>query len=103
MARRTAPAGCAVLQCEDDPSTFGLAVTDGMARIVWHYHAFSEVRTFTIRYTLVGLATAYDDVVDVNLKVWGDQWDQGLGRLRATTIGCEAGQEGLGPSRLRPW
>ena len=31
-----------------------------------------------------GLAVAYDDVVDVNLKVWGDEWKQPLGRLTAT-------------------
>ena len=31
-----------------------------------------------------GLAVAYDDVVDVNLKVWGDEWEQRLGKLTAT-------------------
>ena len=43
-----------------------------------------EVRTFEIRYTLRGLAVAYDDVVDVNLKVWGDEWKESLGKLTAT-------------------
>ena len=37
------------------------------------------MRTFEIRYALRGVAVAYDDVVDVNLKVWGDEWDVGLG------------------------
>ena len=44
------------------------------ARIVWHYSALSESRTYTIRYRLRRVAVAYDDVVDVNLKVWGDEW-----------------------------
>ena len=34
-----------------------------------------EVRTFEIRYRMRGVAVAYDDVVDVNLQVWGSQWD----------------------------
>ena len=53
-------------------------------RIVWHYSAFSESRSFAIRYRLEGLAVAYDDVVDVNLQVWGDKWKTGLDRLTAT-------------------
>ncbi len=30
-----------------------------------------------------GLAVAYDDVVDVNLQVWGDEWEEPLGQLSA--------------------
>ena len=48
-------------------------------RIVWHYRASDERRTFTISYRFRGLAVAYDDVVDVNLRVWGDHWPVGLG------------------------
>ncbi len=51
------------------------------ARVVWHYRATDEVRTFTIKYRMVGLAVAYDDVVDVNFKVWGDEWDVGADRV----------------------
>ena len=40
-------------------------------RIVWHFQAAGEPRTFTVSYRFEGLAVAYDDVVDVNLKVWG--------------------------------
>ena len=40
-----------------------------------------------MHYRIRGLAVAYDDVVDVNLKVWGDEWEQSLGRLTATTTG----------------
>ena len=58
---------------------FGAAVVDGKMRIVWRYQAINQRRTFTIRYRISGLAVAYDDVVDVNLQVWGDEWETGLG------------------------
>ena len=35
-------------------------------RIVWHFQAAGEARTFTVAYRFRGLAVAYDDVVDVN-------------------------------------
>ena len=52
-------------------------------RIVWYFNASDQTRAFTISYTLRGVAVAYDDVVDVNLKVWGDQWAEPLSRLVA--------------------
>ncbi|MDQ4124673.1 MAG: DUF2207 domain-containing protein, partial [Actinomycetota bacterium] len=64
-----------------DPGTFGTASTGTGMRIVWHYAATDERRTFTVRYTLVGLAEAWDDVIDVYLQVWGDEWDVELGHL----------------------
>ena len=50
-------------------------------RVVWHYRAADENRTFDIVYRVLGAVVIYDDVVDVNWKVWGDQWDQGVGRV----------------------
>ena len=43
-----------------------------------------EPRTFTVAYRFRGLAVAYDDVVDVNLKVWGSNWSSPLGDLTAS-------------------
>ncbi len=63
--------------------TFGVERNDERVRIVWYFDASNETRAFTISYTLIGVAVAYDDVVDVNLKVWGDQWDEQLARLEA--------------------
>ena len=80
---RYSPGGSAELGSSGSPGTFGTARIDGGLRIVWHYGAFSEVRTFTVGYRLVRVAVAYDDVVDVNLKVWGDEWEQSLGQLTA--------------------
>ena len=45
---------------------------------MWHFQALSEPRTFTLTYRLSNVAVAFDDVVDVDLNVWGDQWDQTL-------------------------
>ncbi|HEX4518064.1 MAG TPA: DUF2207 domain-containing protein, partial [Gaiellaceae bacterium] len=78
------PGGCTDLGCDDAPGTFGVAHLDGKVRIVWHYSALDENRTFEIRYKLSGLAVAYDDVVDVNLDVWGSEWGVGLDQLTAT-------------------
>ena len=40
-------------------------------RIVWHFSARGEAHTYTVAYRFRGLAVAYSDIVDVNLKVWG--------------------------------
>ena len=54
---------------------------------MWRFQTNGGARTFTLRYRFSGLAVGYDDVVDVNLKVWGDQWSVPLGRLRSTMSG----------------
>ena len=65
------------------PDSFGVTDIDGGLRIVWHYAATDERRTFTISYRFRGLAVAYDDVVDVNLRVWGEHWPVGVANLTA--------------------
>jgi len=80
------PGASAELGSEGAPGTFGTTRTDAGVRIVWHYKTSSEERTFRVHYRLRGLATAYDDVADVNLKVWGDEWKQRLGQLTATLV-----------------
>ena len=80
------PGASAELGSSGAPDTFGVTQTNKGVRIVWHYRASSEERTFAIGYRLSGLAVAYDDVVDVNLKVWGDEWKTGLDRLTATEV-----------------
>ena len=65
------------------PGSFGVTGIDYGIRIVWHYAATDERRTFTISYRFRGLAVAYDDVVDVNLRVWGEHWPVGLENLTA--------------------
>ena len=78
------PGASAALGSYGPPDTFGTEVTSKRARVVWHYSALGGTRTYTIRYRFRGLAVAYDDVVDVNLKVWGSEWKTPLSRLTAT-------------------
>ncbi|HEU5211327.1 MAG TPA: DUF2207 domain-containing protein, partial [Gaiellaceae bacterium] len=82
--RRYEPGASAELGSSGAPGTFGTTRTDQGTRIVWHFQATDQQRTFTVGYTLRGVTVAHDDVADVNLKVWGDQWNTGLGRLTAT-------------------
>ena len=84
--RAYTPGASAELGSTGAPDTFGMVETSKGLRLVWHYRALSEERTFRIHYRLSGLATAYDDVVDVNLKVWGDEWQVGLGRLTGRLV-----------------
>ena len=89
------PGASAELGSSGAPGTFGVARTADGVRIVWHYQAFSETRTFRIHYRLRGVTVAHDDVVDVNLQIWGDEWDVPVGRLTAQL---------LAPGRvLRAW
>ena len=55
-----------------------------MARIVWHYSASDEPRTFQITYRVRGLTRVHRDAVDVFWQVWGDGWKGSLDRLDAT-------------------
>ena len=82
------------------PGSFGVEQSSKLVRIVWHYRALDERRTFTIKYRFRGLAVAYDDVVDVNLRVWGDEWKASLGSLNARMQLPRAAP--LGPS-YRVW
>ena len=75
--------GCVELGCFSPPGTFGVATIPGYVRIVWHYEAADQRREFVVAYTMRGLATAYDDVIDVNLQVWGDQWPVGVDAVEA--------------------
>lgn len=77
------PGGNTALGSHDQPGVFGATSIPEGARIVWHYRATDEKRTWTISYRVIGGAVAYDDVLDVNWQVWGDQWDFDLDQLRA--------------------
>ncbi|MCL1600269.1 MAG: DUF2207 domain-containing protein, partial [Actinomycetia bacterium] len=63
--------GCVDLGCNSPQGTYGITSIPGHARIVWHYQAADQHHEFTVTYTMTGVATAYDDVIDVNIQVWG--------------------------------
>ncbi len=77
------PGGCVALGCSSPAGTYGVTTIPGYVRIVWHYSAVDAARDFTITYDMHGVATAYDDVIDVNLQVWGDQWPVGVDEVTA--------------------
>jgi uncharacterized membrane protein len=81
-----APGASAELGSSGAPGTYGTANLGDAYRIVWHYRASYEERTFTVRYRLEDLAVAHDDVVDLYWQVWGDEWQEPLGSLEATVV-----------------
>ena len=78
------PGGNTALGSDDAAGVMGVEDMGDTTRIVWHYRADPGPRVFTVRYRAVGATVAYDDIVDVNWKVWGDQWDRSLGSLTAS-------------------
>ena len=80
------PGGNTELGSIDTPSTYGVETSASRIRVVWHYRATNELRTYAISYRFRGLAVAYDDVVDIDLQVWGGHWPAPLDDLRATIV-----------------
>ena len=80
--RQYQPGACTTFGCVDQPGRFGATPFGDGARIVWHHGAADESRTFVVSYRVVDWVIAYDDVIDVNWKVWGDQWNFDLDHLR---------------------
>jgi uncharacterized membrane protein len=78
------PGGNTALGSHDRPGVFGAESTPDGARIVWHYRAADERRTYEISYRVLGGAVAYDDVIDVGWAVWGNEWDFDLAKLSAS-------------------
>lgn len=64
--------------------TYSTACCDAdRQRVAWYFSAApGSTRTFTIRYTLRGAVTAYDDQAFLSLPVWGENWPQRLDLLR---------------------
>ncbi len=82
--RRYEPGGNTTLGSFDLPDRYGAQRIGSGARIVWHYRATDELRTFELSYRVRGAVVAYDDVLDLGWTVWGDQWDFELDQLTAS-------------------
>ncbi|MEA2517455.1 MAG: hypothetical protein QOG16_1293, partial [Actinomycetota bacterium] len=87
------PGASAELGSSGDVDTFGVANLGDRVRIVWHYAAEYESRTFQVGYTLHRFITSYDDVADLNLRVWGEEWTTSLDKLKAKIVLPEASPE----------
>ena len=82
--RRYEPGGDTTLGSFDRPNRYGAERIGSGARIVWHYRATDELRTFELSLPGAPAAVAYDDVLDLGWTVWGDQWDFELDQLTAS-------------------
>ncbi|HEX2388102.1 MAG TPA: DUF2207 domain-containing protein [Solirubrobacterales bacterium] len=80
---RYSPGANTALGSFDRPGSFGTEEMSDGYRIVWHYRAADETRTFDLVYRVTGAVKVYDDVVDVGWNVWGSQWDFWLDHLDA--------------------
>lgn len=78
-----APGAPTALGSSGSPGTYGVEDQGSRVRVVWHYRQSGGERTFTVTYRMTGLTVAYDDVAEVNLQVWGDEWDVSLNALEA--------------------
>lgn len=96
--RRYTPGAATGLGSYDRPNSFGTEEFGGTdefngagdtasdqhyLRVVWHYSAANEDRTFDLAYRVTGAANVRDDVVDVTWSIWGSQWDFWLDDLEA--------------------
>jgi uncharacterized membrane protein len=116
--KQYAPGASAELGSSGASGTYGTTDLGEVYRIVWHYRATDEQRTFTVSYRLKGLAVAHDDVVDLYWQPWGDEWQESLGSLEATMIlpgdptkgdvkvfghpASVSGETSLGPDKVSP-
>ncbi len=80
------PGGCSWLGCSSPPGTYGLDQQPGLARMVWHHSSNNQTRTFELVYRMKGVVTVYDDVADLQYKVWGDQWGVRADRVTASVL-----------------
>jgi len=95
------PGGNTALGSFDRDGTYGFVSRPGAPfRVVWHYNATDEQRTFQVVYRVENAAAITPDSVDVTWTVWGDQWEFWLDHLDATF----SAKSGVAPTNawLRP-
>lgn len=64
-----------VLDENENDLQFELSNNGNNTRITWHYNANDVVRTFIIGYKLKYALNVYNDVAELNWKLWGSSWD----------------------------
>src|SRR3989338_1517758 len=95
FAYRTFPLGdweLADVKVEENgqPLVFEDEMRGNERRITWHYKASDERKTFLLSYSLKDAVKVYDDVAEFNWKVWGDSWEEPLGKLSGSYMLPEA-------------
>ena len=69
---------------EVDPVNYEVTENDGVYRIKLYSKNYNNVRTFKFVYTLPEAIKVYDDVAQLNRKMVGQDWQQGISTVRVT-------------------
>ncbi|WP_338944933.1 DUF2207 domain-containing protein [Fusobacterium canifelinum] len=69
---------------EVDPVNYEVTESDGVYRIKLYSRNYNNVRTFKFVYTLPEAIKVYDDVAQLNRKMVGQDWQQGISTVRVT-------------------
>ena len=67
---------------EVDPVNYEVTENDGVYRIKLYSRNYNNVRTFKFVYTLPEAIKVYDDVAQLNRKMVGQDWQQGISTVR---------------------
>ena len=67
---------------EVDPVNYEVTENDGVYRIKLYSRNYNNVRTFKFVYTLPEVIKVYDDVAQLNRKMVGQDWQQGISTVR---------------------
>ena len=67
---------------EVDPVNYEVTENDGVYRIKLYSRNYNNVRTFKFVYTLPEAIRVYDDVAQLNRKMVGKDWQQGISTVR---------------------
>ncbi|MCY7007095.1 DUF2207 domain-containing protein [Fusobacterium simiae] len=69
---------------EVDPVNYEVTENDGVYRIKLYSRNYNNVRTFKFVYTLPDAINVYDDVAQLNRKMVGQDWQQGISHIKVT-------------------
>ncbi len=69
---------------EVDPSNYEVTENDGVYRIKLYSKNYNNTRIFKFVYTLPEAVKVYDDVAQLNRKMVGQDWQQGISTVKVT-------------------
>jgi len=69
---------------EVDPSNYEVTENDGVYRIKLYSKNYNNTRIFKFVYTLPEAVKVYDDVAQLNRKMVGQDWQQGISHIKVT-------------------
>jgi uncharacterized membrane protein len=76
----------------ESPGTYSVAMNSRDVRVVWHYSARNETRTFDVSYTVTGLVSRYPDIAEYYHKLIGSSDNPAMRNVTARVTFPDAGQ-----------